>query len=37
LKGGYDDYVIAVSDAPKWYFPCHKSCKSEKCNDNFPS
>ena len=37
IKGGFNYYAISVCDVPKWFFPCHKSCKSTKCNDNFPS
>ena len=37
IKGTLFYYAISVCDVPKWYFPCHKSCASQMCNDNFPS
>ena len=37
IKGGFIYYAISICDVPKWFFPCHRSCKSEKCNNNFPS
>ena len=37
IAGGHAYYGVRIADVPKWFLPCHESCKPEKCNNNFPS